>query len=165
MSLLILKRSLFSSYRAVSGFMWWVWRQITVRLVFPRWPRARGCSSITLPTAHTWLPLIRLPPFYSLCFLHAWAQRDHNACTHLAARHQLWSHLNNTPAAVCYWKICMWSVVCEEFGEDSPCKSWSFSRICHSFVSASLSVSPLPFCETVIFLSEMKQNLKKKKGD
>lgn len=36
---------------------------------FPR--RPRGCSSIALPTAHTWLALIRLPQIYSLCFLHA----------------------------------------------------------------------------------------------
>lgn len=37
-------------------------------LFFPRWPRAWGCSSITLPTAYTWLPLIRVPQIHPLCF-------------------------------------------------------------------------------------------------
>ena len=90
----------------VSGFMWWVWRQIQnhspVCMCFlsPPTSTAESARMQLRHAAHTWAPVIRLPqtpPPPSPCSPHAWPRRMHYACAPLAAAHQITSHPNYAP--------------------------------------------------------------------
>lgn len=125
--------------------MWWVWRQKQYCFFLDG---RRGCS-LHQGGAHM---------VNTALFLHACAQRDHNACAPLAARHQPTSHPDNTHARCCV--ALQDERTCDPSLERNPVRDYfanlSVKAMSHISLSALLSVCHLlpPLFARLIFLSE-----------